>query len=109
MLIPKLAIRNILGAGLRTWLNVIVLSFTYVAIIFNQGFYYGLSNQVGHAKMEAELGGGQFWHHKYDPYDPVPTIGGRNLFLPSGPMDQRSIEQRDDVLSHCEKQYNHSY
>ena len=49
---------------------MIVLSFAYVAIIFNQGYYYGLSNQVSHAKMEAELGGGQFWHHKYDPYDP---------------------------------------
>ena len=70
MLIPKLAIRNLLGAGLRTWLNVIVLSFAYVAIIFNQGFYYGLTNQVSHAKKEAELGGGQFWHHKYDPHDP---------------------------------------
>lgn len=70
MLIPKLAIRNILGAGLRTWLNVIVLSFAYLAIIFCQGFYYGLFNQVSHAKMEAELGRGQFWHHKYDPYDP---------------------------------------
>lgn len=30
--------------------------------------------------------------------DPVPTIGGRNLFLESGPMDQRAIEQRKDVL-----------
>ncbi|MFQ5729247.1 MAG: CocE/NonD family hydrolase, partial [Waddliaceae bacterium] len=35
---------------------------------------------------------------KYDPYNPAPTIGGRNLFLASGPMDQRPIEQRDDVL-----------
>ncbi len=30
-------------------------------------------------------------------YQPVPTIGGRNLFLPSGPMDQRPIESRKDV------------
>lgn len=29
---------------------------------------------------------------------PVPTVGGRNLFMESGPKDQRSIEERDDVL-----------
>lgn len=33
-----------------------------------------------------------------DTANPVPTIGGRNLFLPSGPKDQRPIESRDDVL-----------
>ena len=35
---------------------------------------------------------------RYDPADPSPTIGGRNLFLESGPKDQRAIEQREDVL-----------
>ena len=34
-----------------------------------------------------------------DPANPVPTIGGNNLFLDSGPKDQRSLENRDDVLS----------
>lgn len=34
----------------------------------------------------------------FSPDNPVPTIGGRNLFLPSGPLDQCIIEQRDDVL-----------
>ena len=29
--------------------------------------------------------------------DSVPTIGGRNLFLEAGPMDQSSIEKRSDV------------
>lgn len=33
-----------------------------------------------------------------DPSNPVPTIGGRNLFLAHGPKDQRPIEQRSDVL-----------
>jgi hypothetical protein len=36
--------------------------------------------------------------YTYDPADPVPTIGGQNLALPKGPMDQRDIESRDDVL-----------
>lgn len=34
----------------------------------------------------------------HDPKNPVPTVGGRNLFLRSGPKDQRSIESRQDVL-----------
>ena len=33
MLIIKLAFRNIVGAGLRTWLNVFVLSLAFVIII----------------------------------------------------------------------------
>lgn len=33
-----------------------------------------------------------------DPNDPVPTIGGCNLFLPAGPMDQRKTEARKDVI-----------
>jgi predicted acyl esterase len=34
----------------------------------------------------------------YDPTDPVPTLGGQNLLLFQGPKDQRSIENREDVL-----------
>lgn len=36
--------------------------------------------------------------YSYNPKNPVPTLGGRNLFLESGPKDQQLIEQRDDVL-----------
>jgi hypothetical protein len=38
--------------------------------------------------------------YTYDPQNPVPTIGGRNLFPPlqAGPYDQRSVETRPDVL-----------
>jgi hypothetical protein len=34
----------------------------------------------------------------YDPMNPVPTLGGRNLFLESGAKDQRSVENRSDVI-----------
>ena len=42
--------------------------------------------------------------YRYDPADPVPSLGGR-LMLPAainavGPVDQRPIEGRDDVLSY---------
>ncbi|MBD3163378.1 MAG: CocE/NonD family hydrolase [Candidatus Eisenbacteria bacterium] len=36
--------------------------------------------------------------YAYDPLDPVPTLGGGNLILPSGPYDQRPVLERDDVL-----------
>lgn len=34
----------------------------------------------------------------HDPSNPVPTLGGHNLFIASGPMDQRPVEARDDVI-----------
>ena len=42
----KLALRNLLGAGLRTWLNVIVLSMSYVLIIMSQGIIRGWDKQA---------------------------------------------------------------
>lgn len=67
----RLAFRNLLGAGLRTWLNVIVLSFSFVAIIFTQGLLQGTNRQIADAMITSEYGGGQYWHEKYDPYDPL--------------------------------------
>jgi len=36
--------------------------------------------------------------YAYDPANPVPTKGGRNLTIPAGPFDQREVESRPDVL-----------
>jgi len=71
MIIPRLAIRNLLGAGLRTWLNVVVLSFSFVVIIWLQGLYKGMGDQARVAQTNAEFGGGQYWQEKYDPFDPL--------------------------------------
>ncbi len=71
MIIPRLALRNLLGAGLRTWLNVIVLSFCFVLIIWLQGLYKGMGDQARVAQTDAEFGGGQYWQENYDPYDPL--------------------------------------
>ena len=46
MVIAKLAYRNLVGAGLRTWLNVGVLSFIYVLIIWHQGLFTGMLEQA---------------------------------------------------------------
>jgi ABC-type lipoprotein release transport system permease subunit len=71
MIIPRLAIRNLLGAGLRTWLNVVVLSFSFVVIIWLQGLYKGMGDQARVAQTNAEFGGGQYWQENYDPFDPL--------------------------------------
>jgi putative ABC transport system permease protein len=70
MLVLKLAFRNITHAGVRTWLNVGVLSFAFVLIVLLEGFYDGLSEQVKDNMIDSEIGGGQLWQKDYDPYDP---------------------------------------
>jgi len=83
MLILKLALRNILSAGLRTWLNVAALSFAFVAIVSMQGFYDGLNDQVERATVDAWYGGGQYWEKRYDPYDPM-SLDDAHAPLPGG-------------------------
>jgi len=71
MIIPRLALKNLLGAGLRTWLNVVVLSLSFVLIIFLQSLYKGMGDQAKQAKIDIEFAGGQYWHESYDPFDPL--------------------------------------
>jgi len=66
----KLAYRNLIGAGLRTWLNAIVLSFSFVAIIFMKGIMAGWDHQAKTDMTNWETGGGQYWNINYDPFDP---------------------------------------
>ena len=70
MLAFKLAFKNLMGAGLRTWLNVMVLSFAFVVIIFYNGMIDGWNLQARRDTRAWETGAGQLWHLKYDPYDP---------------------------------------
>jgi putative ABC transport system permease protein len=82
MMAIKLALRNLLGAGLRTWLNVIVLSFSFVVIIWHKGFLDGWDRQAKTDMIAWELGGGQYWERHYDPYDPF-TLTDSHARLPS--------------------------
>lgn len=81
MLAFKLALRNLLGAGLRTWLNVIVLSFSFIIIIWTKGLLEGWDWQAKNDMIEWEVGQGQFWHKNYDPYDPF-TLNDSHGILP---------------------------
>lgn len=67
----KLAYRNLIGAGLRTWLAVLVLSFSYVIIIWLKSVMMGWDYQAKTDMTNWEIGEGQYWHQAYDPYDPM--------------------------------------
>jgi len=69
MLSIKLAYRNLIGAGLRTWLNVFVLSFIYILIIWHYGILDGWNHQANKDMKAWEVGNGQYWQQNYDPYD----------------------------------------
>lgn len=67
MMTLRLAIRNLLGGGVKAWLRVGVLSLSFVTIIGMQGLYQGMNDQATEASVSTELGGGQYWHPRYDP------------------------------------------
>ena len=66
----KLAYRNLVGAGLRTWLNVFVLSLSFVVIIWHKGMLDGWDAQARTDMIAWEYAGGQYWQENYDPLDP---------------------------------------
>lgn len=69
MLAVKLAFRNLVGAKLRTWLNIIILSMSYLMIIWISGMYAGWNRQAIDKMVAWETGKGQYWQNDYDPYD----------------------------------------
>ncbi|MFH0803395.1 MAG: FtsX-like permease family protein [bacterium] len=71
MFLFKIAYRNLVGAGLRTWLNVGVLSLIYVLIIWHQGLFIGMLKQASRDAIRDEISGGQYWQKNYDPDDPM--------------------------------------
>lgn len=78
----KLALKNLIGAGLRTWLNVIVLSFSFVIIIAVKGILVGWDRQAKNDMTAWEIGGGQYWNENYDPYD-VFTLNDAHAKIPA--------------------------
>jgi len=67
----NIAIKNLLGAGIRTWLNVFVASVSIFMIIFSSGMYSGMREHAINVSIDTEIAGGAYWHPVYDPYDPT--------------------------------------
>jgi len=81
-LLFQLATKNLIGAGMRTWLNVIVLSFSFVIIIWHKGILDGWDRQAKNQTAKWETGSGQFWQASYDPYD-VFSLTEAHAIIPS--------------------------
>jgi len=82
MIAFKLAYRNLMGAGLRTFLNVSVLSFAFVLIIFFNGMMDGWHRESRTDTIAWEAGQGQLWHPALDLYDPL-TLQDAHALLDS--------------------------
>jgi len=76
MMLFKLALKNLIGAGTRTWLNAFVTSFSFVLIISTSGMYQGMVENSLRLTIESEIGGGEYWHPVYDPDDPLTLEDG---------------------------------
>ena len=76
MIALKLAYRNLVGAGIRTWLSVSVLAFTFIMIIMVSGLIDGWNLQASTDMKAWEIGKGQYWSDGYDPYDPFTLEDG---------------------------------
>ncbi len=97
MTILQLAFRNLIGAGLRTWLNVIVLSLSFVLIIWTQGLFNGMEEHASKAMIDSELGSGQYWHSAYDPFDPF-SLQDAHAHIPSILQKQVGQNQAAAIL-----------
>ncbi|MCH8328018.1 MAG: ABC transporter permease, partial [Candidatus Marinimicrobia bacterium] len=97
MLIPKLAQRNLLGAGARTWLNVAVTSFTFFIIIFMSGLYQGMLAYSKRVTIETEVAGGVYWHPLYNPEDPF-SLDDSHGKPPQVVLDQAAAGKAMSVL-----------
>jgi len=67
----KIALKNLLGAKLRTFLNVFVTSISFFMIIFVTGLYDGMRQYAKQVTIDTEIAGGAYWHPMYDPMDPI--------------------------------------
>ena len=97
MLLLKTALRSLIGNGLKTWLNVFVLSFSFVLIIFMQGLLEGWNRQAVKDAVSWEIAGGQYWNQKYDPYDPF-SIDSAAGVLPASLGNEYASHQIEPVL-----------
>jgi putative ABC transport system permease protein len=76
----QLAYRNLVGAGLRTWLTVGVLSFAFVVIIFYNGLMDGWNEQARHDTIAWQSGNGELHNANYDQYDPFSLQDGHGIY-----------------------------
>jgi len=93
----KLALRNLVGAGLRTWLSVFILALILILIIWQYAIIDGWNKMAMRDMIAWEIGGGQIWTENYDPYDPF-TLEESHRVLPQSFMNEIEIGNMAPIL-----------
>ncbi|MFL2983586.1 MAG: ABC transporter permease [Candidatus Neomarinimicrobiota bacterium] len=130
----KIAFKNLLGARLRTFLNVFVTSISFFMIIFMSGMYDGMRQHAKQVTIDTEIAGGAYWHSMYDPLDPmsfedshsilplnidalvkkkkaVPILVSQAAIYPNGrimPVIMKGIQPNQNILNMPTQSLNHN-
>ena len=88
----QLAYKNLIGAGLRTWLNVGILAFAFIIIIFYNGMLDGWNEQAKHDSIAWEYGNGHLLHKNYNAFDPFTIQDGHGI------LDKKQSENLTPIL-----------
>lgn len=75
----KLAYKNLIRAGLKTWLNSLAMSFAFVLILFYNGMIDGWNNEARQDAIEWEYGHGHLRNKDYNPSDPFTIQDGHGI------------------------------
>ena len=70
-MIFKLALRNILGNGWRSFINVLILSIVLIIMVWTQAMYYSWIRLAETQQSDWEYGKGILRSRAYDPLDPL--------------------------------------
>ncbi|WP_044205867.1 ABC transporter permease [Flammeovirga sp. OC4] len=76
----RLAFRNIISSGLRTWLTITTLSLAFVMILFFNSMYTGWEYQGIRDQVNWEFAQGQVIHPDYDKLDPFTIESGHGKY-----------------------------
>ena len=90
----KIALKNLLGAKLRTFLNVFVTAISFFMIIFMTGLYDGMRQHAKQVTIDTEIAGGAYWHPLYDPMEPILFEDSHSTL----PQDIRSLVEKDKAV-----------
>ncbi len=90
----KIALKNLLGAKLRTFLNVFVTAISFFMIIFMTGLYDGMRQHAKQVTIDTEIAGGAYWHPLYDPMEPILFEDSHSTL----PQDIRSLIEKDKAV-----------
>lgn len=84
----KLAFKNLLGSGLRVWLNVFILSLAFVVMLFYNGMLEGWSRAGERDMIRTEIGAAQYWVESYDKLDPF-SFDNAHAKIPNSLQNER--------------------